>query len=110
MNKIPNVSLQLIPIQEAGHILSMSITDAGILKSKNLQTQSFGEVLMLGLVLIKMVMETLSSGGIQRGTIKCLILTIRHTLLFMDATPGLVYSILTKLGFSQELKHYLRQQ
>ena len=110
MNKIHSVSLLLILIQEVGHILSMSITDPGILKRMNLQTLSFGEALMLGLVLITVETETLSSGGIQKVTIKYLILTTRHTPLFTDVTPGLVFSILTKLGFSQELKHYLNQQ
>ena len=76
----------------------------------NSQTQNFGEVHMLGLVLIMMETETLSSGGTQRVTIKYLIQTTRHMPLFMDVTPGLDYSILTKLGFSQGLKHYLNQQ
>ena len=110
MNKIPSVSLLLTLIQEVGHIPSMSITDVGILKRMNLQTLSFGEALMLGLVLMTPVTEMLSSGGIQREATKYLTLTIRHMPLFTDVTPGLVYSILTKLGFSQELKHYLNQQ
>ena len=70
MNKIPNASLLLIPIQEAGHIPSMSITEVGILKRMKLQTLNFGEAPMLGLVLIKTETETLSFGGIQKGTTK----------------------------------------
>ena len=109
-NKIPNASLLLIPTQEVGHIRSMLITEVGILKRKKSQTLNFGEAPMLGLVLIKMETETLSFGGIQKGTIKYSILTTRHMPLFTVVTPGLVFSILTKLGFFQELKHYLNQQ
>lgn len=88
----------------------MSITEAGIGKKMNLQTQKFGEAHMLGLVLIVAETETLSSGGTQRVTIKYLIQTTHHMPLFMDVTHGLDYSILTRLGFSQGLKHYLKQQ
>ena len=79
MKQTPNASLLLIPIQEAGHIPSMSTTDAGIHKRKNLQPLSFGEAPILGLVLMVMEMETLSSGGIRKGTIKYLLLTTHHT-------------------------------
>ena len=87
----------------------MSITELGIHKRKNLQAQNFGEAHMLGLVLIKTETETLSSGGTQRVAIKYLIQTTRHMPLFMDVTHG-DYSILTRLGFSQGLEHYLSQK
>ena len=76
----------------------------------NLQTQNFGEALMLGLDLIMLETETLSSGGTQRVTIKFLTQTTRHMPLFMDATPGSDYFTQTRLGFSQEQKHYLNKQ
>ena len=101
MNRMLNASLLLIQTQELGHIQSMSTTEHGIHKSTKIQTLSFGEAPMPGLALIMLEMETLSSGGIPKVTIKYLPLITHHTPLFMDVILGLVYSIPTKLGFSQ---------
>ena len=101
MNRMLNASLLLIPTQELGHIQSMSTTELGIYKRKKIQTLSFGEAPMPGLALIMLEMETLSSGGIPKVTIKYLPLITHHMPLFMDVILGLVYSIPTKLGFSQ---------
>ena len=101
MKQMLNASLLLIPTQGVGHIQSMSTTEHGIHISMKIQTLSFGEAPMPGLALIMLEMETLSSGGIPKVTIKYLPLITNHTPLFMDVILGLVYSIPTKLGFSQ---------
>ena len=105
MNRILNASLLLIQTQELGHIQSMSTTEHGIHRRKNIQTLSFGEAPMLGLALIVLETETLSSGGIPKVTIKYLPPITHHMPLFTDVILGLVFSIPTKLGFSQGPVH-----
>ena len=65
---------------------------------------------MVGFNLVIKEMETLSWGSNQRETIKFLTQTTRHMPLFMDVTPGSDYFTQTRLGFSQEQKHYLNKQ